>query len=134
MFKGHPLPTGTAKNQYDAFWNATPSPGLPKAVCYNLTEIDKFLLMAREMFDKTEVPDDQRGVALMIGIHLDASSTHAGFKPTLMMVATQFVDNIDSNAGKVDSINNRILKAGWPVHSVPPDIDDVSYNAGSLWP
>lgn len=134
MLKGRFLNPGEAKKQYDAFWDAGGG-NLPQAVCYKLKDLAEFYMKANEVMAADGVPEDQRGVALMIGIHLDQGSSHAKNKPTIMMVATQWVDNSDPNAGKTDSINNPIIKDGWPVaFAPPPNITDTSYDAGSLWP
>jgi len=135
MQKGRFLDPGQAKNQYDAFWTFVGGTKFPISVCYTLKELSEFYIRANEMMAQKNVPEEQRGVAITLGIHLDQGSSHARNKVTLMMVATQFKDNNDPHAGKVDAINNPILKAGWPAQlTLPPDIDDLAYDAGSLWP
>jgi len=134
MLKGKFLPEGKALEQYTAFWGFTGNEFLPHAVCYKLDELLMFYNQAKQTLEADGVPESERGVALMLGLHLDPSSSHAHNKPTIMMVATQWVDNADPKAGKVDSINNPILQEGWTALAPPPPIKDTSYDAGSLWP
>jgi hypothetical protein len=134
MLKGKFLGPGDAKYQYDEFWRSVGGAKLPYAVCYKLTELASFYFAANAMFSRLNVEEEQRGVALMLGTHLDQDSSHAKNKPTIMMVATQFRDNVDPRSGKVDAINNPVIKGGWPTGVIPPNIDDLAYDAGSLWP
>jgi hypothetical protein len=131
---GRFLKEGEAKTQFDAFWAAGGGGNLPFAVCYTITELATFLQEADKTLGEDNVPQEQRGIALMLGIHLDQSSSHAKNKPTIMLVATQWQDNPDPNAGKVDVINNPVIQGGTIALAPPPPVKDTSYDAGSLWP
>ena len=130
---GRPLNQNEAKTQHDVYWSLMPDPKLPHAVCYTLKEVSDFYMAANKMLADCGVPEKERGVALVLGVNLDQSQSYAKNKPTIMMVATQFTDNVDPTIGRVDAINNPTMKAGWTA-PIPPDIGDVALDAGGLWP
>ncbi len=109
----------------------------PVAVCYRIDELHSFIYEAIQMFDRKNIPEAERGVGVMLGTSV-ATGGHIGNKVTLMLVATRWVE-APGDKGKVLSISNPIIHAGWPgqppegIKGGDPDAD-VAYDAGSLWP
>jgi hypothetical protein len=135
MIKGVKLPVGKARQQFDSFCAAYGRKHHPMAVCYTLAELQDFFADVKGMFERNGIPQNQQGIALTMGIHQDPTRTHANNRITLMLVATQWVDGAP-HEGRVVAINNPIDMGGWTSASLPtpPPIDDLAFDAGSLWP
>jgi hypothetical protein len=152
MDRGRYLNPGEALRQAEAFNKWINDSRMPRAVCYRIDDLIGFLSHANEKLKLRGVPLEQRGIALVPGVHLDQSSEYAKSKVTIMLVATQFQD-MNHMAGRVDMISNSLFKTVREI--IPPtpeadqdpavndsddepdppkDVDDDAYDAGSLWP
>ncbi|MBS0646335.1 MAG: hypothetical protein JSR97_07060 [Verrucomicrobia bacterium] len=118
-----------ATEQFNRFHSLFTPEIFPKAVCYRLDELIKFVANANEVFKEKEIPMEERGIALTLGIHT-GNRPYALNKVTIMLIPTQYVED-DPKEGKVNKINNPLV-SDWP--NDPPTIDNGCYDAASLWP
>jgi hypothetical protein len=144
--RSEPLPPGGALAQARASEDRLRNSGMPQAVCYRIDDLMNYLSEANEKMAAKGIKREQRGIALVPGMHL-GGFIYARGKLTIMLVATQFQE-MDPKAGRVDMISNSLFKKKREIipHTAqaekdpgdtpddPADIDDIAFDAGSLWP
>lgn len=128
---GNELPQGDARilfNRFSEFKATLPEEVqslLPNAVCFTVSEVQEYLDKVSEMFEERSIPEDQRCIALMPGKYGDdAPKEHLRNKVTTVFVASKTESN---DNGQVALIENCVLNE-------ETEIEDVSYNVGSLNP
>ncbi len=133
---GSMLPEGEAKilnDRFNELKSTLPEDVqlvIPNAVCYSLKELQGYLGSLKVMFEESGIPEEQRGVAMMLGQYDDSvKKEHLRNKVTVMFIASR-VESDDQ--GKITKIDNCIIKAG--EFDPPGEVGDVSYDVGSLDP
>lgn len=134
---GNDLPEGEAKNLFERFEELkTTLPEeaqrvIPDAICYGIEELQEYLSRVNEMLESKSIPVEQRGIALMLGKNDEsAEKPHLRDKVTVLLVASRIIGN---DEGRITAIDNCVIREGeFPDPEGAPD--DVTYDAGSLYP
>ena len=134
-----PLPKGEAKRKYERFKKSFPDNKFPGSVCYTIEALRNYLDDAEATLIKHNVPANERGIALILGLN-DNDGTHAANRITIMLVATAFTE--DDNC-KVLTIDNPVTGSHGKTSLLgkrstdgdgEDDDADTSFDVTGVWP
>lgn len=103
---------------------------IPNAVCFGLRELQDYLSIVQEALENRQIPEDERGIALMFGKYGDeVEKKHLANKVTVMLIPSRAAADED---GKVTKIENAVIYEG--EFELRGPVPDIGYNVGSLQP
>jgi hypothetical protein len=97
----------------------------PDLACFTVQELKDYIASAETFFEENNIPEAERGIALMFGRHPNSGKSHLQNMATVMLVGSSFTANDET--GQVTNIDNAVLNSS----SV---LQNVSYDQGALSP